>query len=70
MWYARSAEFLQTEQMETLRWLRVIGDTLFAIGIVALGVFVLGLRTGWSLASPDSELEQLVGEPPGNALNA
>jgi nitric oxide reductase subunit B len=48
-WYARSAEFLQTELMNTLRWLRVIGDTIFAIGIVALGWFVLGLRTGWSL---------------------
>jgi nitric oxide reductase subunit B len=49
MWYARSAEFLQTPAMDTLRWLRVIGDTLFATGIVALGYFVLGLKTGWSL---------------------
>src|SRR5690606_40119397 len=28
MWYARSAEFLQTDLMQTLRWLRVIGDTI------------------------------------------
>ncbi len=49
MWYARSAEFLQTPTMETLRWLRVVGDTVFAMGIVALGWFVLGLKTGWSL---------------------
>jgi nitric oxide reductase subunit B len=48
-WYARSADFLQTGVMDTLRWLRVIGDTLFALGALALGWFVLGLKTGWSL---------------------
>jgi nitric oxide reductase subunit B len=48
LWYARSAEFLQTGVMDTLRWLRVIGDTLFALGVLALGWFVLGLKTGWS----------------------
>jgi nitric oxide reductase subunit B len=52
LWYARSAEFLQSSELETLRWLRVIGDTLFAIGVLALGYFVVGLKTGWSLASP------------------
>jgi len=49
MWYARSAEFLQTPVMDTLRWLRVIGDTIFASGVVAFAWFVLGLKTGWSL---------------------
>ena len=48
-WYARSAEFLQTGLMDTLRWLRVIGDTIFAVGVLALGWFVLGLLTGHSL---------------------
>lgn len=43
MWYARSAEFLQQPVMNTLRWLRVIGDTIFAIGILALFVFVIRL---------------------------
>jgi len=58
MWYARSAEFLQTPLMETLRWLRVVGDTVFATGVVALGWFVLGLKTGWSLRSDrDAALE-------------
>jgi nitric oxide reductase subunit B len=47
-WYARSAEFLQTETMETLRWLRAIGDTVFAVGIVMLVLFVVGLATGRS----------------------
>jgi nitric oxide reductase subunit B len=56
-WYARSAEFLQTDLMHTLRWLRVIGDTLFAIGTLALGWFVLGLKTGWSLADEPQSLQ-------------
>jgi len=48
-WYARSAEFMQTPLMDTLRWLRVVGDSIFAIGIISLGWFVLGLKTGWSI---------------------
>lgn len=50
-WWARSAEFMQQPAMNTLRWLRVPGDTLFGVGALLLGWFVLGLRTGWSLAS-------------------
>lgn len=49
MWYARSAEFLQTPLMDHLRWLRVVGDTTFALGVLSLGWFVLGLKTGWSV---------------------
>ncbi len=48
-WYARSAEFLQTGLMEGLRWSRALGDTIFAIGAVALFLFVIGLATGHSL---------------------
>ncbi|HET6557374.1 MAG TPA: nitric-oxide reductase large subunit [Prolixibacteraceae bacterium] len=48
LWYARSAEFMQLPWMDTLRWMRVFGDTLFAIGVVALVYFVVGLKTGWS----------------------
>jgi nitric oxide reductase subunit B len=49
MWYARSAEFMQGPMMSTFRWLRVIGDTIFALGTLALGWFVIGLKTGWSV---------------------
>lgn len=58
MWYARSAEFLQQGLIDKLRWLRVIGDTIFALGAVGLGWFVLGLKTGWSLEAsrPGGEL--------------
>jgi len=57
-WYARSAEFMQTPLLDTLRWLRVIGDTIFAIGIFGLAVFVLGLKTGWSTEKGNSDLPQ------------
>ncbi len=52
LWYARSMEFMQEPIMDTLRWLRAIGDTIFAVGIVALGWFIAGLKTGWSLEKP------------------
>ncbi len=48
LWYARSAEFLQQPAMLTLKWLRVIGDTIFALGTVALAWFIFGLKLGWS----------------------
>jgi nitric oxide reductase subunit B len=47
-WYARSAEFMQSGTMETLRWMRVPGDILFAIGAALFAWFVLGLLTGHS----------------------
>jgi nitric oxide reductase subunit B len=53
-WYARSAEFMQTPLMQTLRWMRVPGDTLFALGALALGWFMLGLLTGRSVVQPTS----------------
>lgn len=39
-WYARSSEFLQTDLMATFRWMRVFGDTLFAIGAMVLTYFI------------------------------
>jgi len=42
-WYARSAEFMQQPIVDLLVWLRVPGDTIFAIGALALALFVVGL---------------------------
>ena len=42
-WSARSPEFMQTPVMQTLRWMRLFGDTIFAIGAVAFVWFALGL---------------------------
>ena len=49
IWYARSAEFLQGSTIETLRWMRIFGDVVFSLGAVALALFVIGLKTGWSI---------------------
>ena len=45
-WYARSPEFMQQGTIDLFRWLRVIGDTIFAAGIVAIVLFTAGLVTG------------------------
>ena len=49
MWYARSAEFMQDPTIAFFRWLRVIGDTVFAAGSLALAWFIFGLKGGWSV---------------------
>jgi nitric oxide reductase subunit B len=49
LWYARSAEFMQQPYILTFKWLRIIGDTVFAAGTVALAWFIFGLAGGWSI---------------------
>ena len=49
MWFARSAEFMQEPALQTLKWLRIVGDMVFAFGSLALATFVIGLKTGWSI---------------------
>ncbi|MBZ5578404.1 MAG: nitric-oxide reductase large subunit [Acidobacteriia bacterium] len=49
-WYARSTEFLGTPLMQTLRWMRVPGDTVFALGALALVGFVFLGRSRQSMA--------------------
>jgi len=43
LWYARSAEVIHSTVMETLVWMRVPGDIVFAIGAVFLAWYVLRL---------------------------
>lgn len=42
-WSARSAEFMQTPVMHFFRWMRVIGDSVFAVGAIAFVWFTLDL---------------------------
>ena len=57
-WYARSSEFMQSGTMQTLRWMRVPGDILFAIGAALFAWFVFGLLTGHSYyKEPPTHLE-------------
>jgi nitric oxide reductase subunit B len=47
-WYARSSEFLATPTAQTIKWLRVFGDTIFAAGAIAVVIFIIGLGVGYS----------------------
>jgi nitric oxide reductase subunit B len=51
-WYARSGEFLGTPLMQYLRWMRVPGDTLFAVGALALVIFVAMIRVKQAADAP------------------
>ena len=60
MWYARSAEFMQQPGMDTLRWLRVVGDTIFAVGLIAFVWFVFTLDSRKKLpAVKERKLEEV-----------
>ncbi|MDX2171112.1 MAG: nitric-oxide reductase large subunit [Deltaproteobacteria bacterium] len=48
LWFARSAEFMQTPLLVTLRWMRLVGDSTFLIGVAAFAWFIAGLKFGWS----------------------
>jgi nitric oxide reductase subunit B len=54
-WYARSSEFLQSPITQTLRWMRVPGDTLFFLGAVALVIFIAGLKSRHPIKTPADE---------------
>jgi nitric oxide reductase subunit B len=43
LWYARSPEIIHSGVMETLVWLRVPGDIVFAAGSVLLALYALHL---------------------------
>ncbi|MBA5638418.1 nitric-oxide reductase large subunit [Duganella sp. LX20W] len=51
MWFARSPEVIHSKVMETLVWLRVPGDIVFAVGTLFLALFAWRLMTGGSKAT-------------------
>ena len=51
LWYARSPEIIHSRVMETLVWMRVPGDVVFAVGAVFLGIYALMLLRGPGLAA-------------------
>lgn len=56
-WSARSPEFMQTEIMQFFRWMRVFGDTIFAVGAVAFVWFAIDL-----IFAKNNKAEITVGE--------
>jgi len=59
-WYARSPEFLQAGVIEVFRWLRIVGDTIFAAGALALAAFIIGLRTGGTTRQARFRVERVL----------
>jgi nitric oxide reductase subunit B len=72
LWFARSAEFLQQPLIETLRWLRIIGDSVFLFGVAAFTWFMAGLLFGWSYEPAGRSLTVPVGAvaPSGVTMSA
>jgi nitric oxide reductase subunit B len=52
MWFARSPEVIHSQLMETLVWMRVPGDVVFAFGTLFLALFALRLLTGAKSKQP------------------
>jgi len=63
-WYARSPELMQTGAMQFFRWLRVVGDTAFSAGVIALVMFIVRLATGGSVQRGESWSEHTGGLRP------
>jgi len=69
-WYYRSAEFLDSPGMNQLGSLHMIGDSIFALGALVLGWFILGLVTGNSydkegyVAEGQWDVRPQAGQPP------
>ena len=67
MWFARSDVFMQQPFMETLRWLRILGDTVFLTGVASLTWFVAGIQFGWSYERPELDVDAAPLPPAGLA---
>lgn len=53
LWFARSAEFLGQPIFVALRWMRIVGDTIFLFGVASLVWFTLKvLRSGRAVRLP------------------
>ncbi|HRH40243.1 MAG TPA: nitric-oxide reductase large subunit [Pyrinomonadaceae bacterium] len=54
-WSARSPEFMQTDWMQFFRWMRIFGDSTFAVGAVAFVWFAIDLM----LRKPKTVTEEI-----------
>ena len=62
-WYARSAEFMQQPLVDLLVWMRVPGDTIFAVGALLLAWFIASLwlrprREPYAIETSGEEAEE------------
>lgn len=63
--YARSPEFMQQPYMTTLRWMRVPGDTAFAIGAVVIIAFIAGIGRRSKSRQEPAPIQAIPGIGPG-----
>jgi nitric oxide reductase subunit B len=59
-WYARSSEFMQSGPMHMLRWLRVLGDTTFAIGAFVFVIAVIRITLVRPVTNGNADAPQAV----------
>ncbi len=57
LWYARSPEIIHSKVMESLVWLRVPGDVVFAIGGLFLALYALKLLVKPRAVEPKGAVE-------------
>jgi nitric oxide reductase subunit B len=57
LWYARGSEVMQSDLIQNLRWLRVIGDVIFALGAVFYALAILDKTGLYKLKSGEPKLE-------------
>ena len=58
LWYARSPAVVHSTVMEFLVWMRVPGDIVFALGVLFLVAYVIGLLGYRRKPAPQSGLLQ------------
>ncbi len=58
-WSARSPEFMQTPLMQNLRWMRMFGDTIFAVGAVAWVWFAIKLMVTKGKNDPEPIIDPI-----------
>ncbi len=65
LWFARSADFLQQPWIQALRWMRMVGDVTFLVGVAAFTWFMAGLWFGWSYVEESAAIAVTPVDVPG-----
>lgn len=58
LWYARSEQVMQTEFIQNLRWLRIVGDLVFAMGALGYALAILDRSGIYKLKNAENEMSE------------
>lgn len=61
--YARSAEVIHSPIMQALVWMRVPGDLVFTVGVVAFTIFMVRALFGRGRSGESASIPELVAKP-------